>query len=254
MREDETGQNFVLSIHPALNGILKGLPESELKDSLKRRLQSFIARTFLQSPADLEQALAPHLWVLREANMRGLDLTPAGYIRPAEVKALAGLLPEMRQWTFPIEREVNTPPVLFFRHYLKDIGLLRKYKNSLKVSRLGKTLASDPDLLWAELARTLVLDTSEFEATVTALILLYVGSEQTLKCSRDEILDILLARGWRDGRGVPVDLFDLWDSFDWVETALNSIGENSPSLTLNAQLLVRDALFAVSVDDSGEWG
>lgn len=254
-----SGEYFLVELHPVLSLILKQLPESPLKVTFKRRVESFFARTFSIEPPNFEYALAPHIWMLRHAAEGGLELTAAGYLRPAVVKEFAPQLPEMRSWIFPVTTEEHTEPVLYFHHYLRGIKLLRKYKKSLLLTKRGKECASSPELLWRELADTLVFERNQFHAAASVVTMIYFGSEQSFDIDRQEAIDVLSAAGWAHPDRSPLELCDLWEAIDDVQTALKNVDSISPEtksnrpLNTNAQLLIREALFRTSVDESGEW-
>ncbi|WP_127793756.1 hypothetical protein [Agromyces sp. LHK192] len=44
------------------------------------------------------------------------------------MQALSSVLPTMQDWIFAIHREIDVHPVLAFREYLREIGLLRRFK------------------------------------------------------------------------------------------------------------------------------
>ena len=197
--------------------------------------------------------------MLRNASEGGLELTAAGYLRPAVVKDFSRHLPEMRQWIFPVTTEEHTLPVLYFHHYLRDIKLLRKYKQSLLVTKRGKQSASSVEILWRELADTVIRERNHFDEAAAVVTLIYVGSEQSFDFDRQEALDVLSAQGWRHPDHSSLELFDLWDAVEDARNILKNIdgapGEitSDREITINAQLLIRDALFRTSVDESGEW-
>ena len=78
----------------------------------------------------------------------GTRLTQAGYLPPASVEQLAGVLHLEDEWIGKLNREVQTYPVLEFRESVMRVGLLRKSKGSLLLTRAGRELRDEPVKLW----------------------------------------------------------------------------------------------------------
>ena len=72
--------------------------------------------------------------------------------KPADVKSFAPMLPTMHDWIFPITREVDVHPVLYFREHLRGVGLLRKNRGTLLATVAGRRAAEHPAALWQHLA------------------------------------------------------------------------------------------------------
>ena len=101
-------------IDPRLSGILADLDGTPLGQALSDRLTQLVEVAEPTPQGDeLRAALHPHLWFLGRAMPDGLPLTQAGYLRPADVKATAEVLPAMQGWIFPVTRgepEVDRHP------------------------------------------------------------------------------------------------------------------------------------------------
>jgi hypothetical protein len=219
-------------LHPALSDVLDRLEHSPLGAALTDRLTDVLTRTMLEPPVDHRDALAPHLWVLERAGDGGLPLTAAGYLKPADVKALAALLPEMHHWTFPINREVDSHPVLYFRSYLQGIGLLRKYKGALLSTRLGKQLATDPAALWQHLADALLplhpgFDSGEmsFETDAAVLVLAHMATQGETRLETQVIARTLDALGWQHRDGSAVMAREVWPVANEKWLAVGNVGQ-----------------------------
>lgn len=50
------------------------------------------------SPSDLDDSLRAYRWFLDRANGDGIELTSAGYLKPADVEAASQVVPAMGQW------------------------------------------------------------------------------------------------------------------------------------------------------------
>lgn len=201
----------------------------------------------LGDPVDRSEALAAHRWVLEHADGEGLPLTAAGYLKPADVKALAAVLPVMIDWPFPVSREVNAHPVLAFREHLKHAGLLRKYKGTLRLTKAGRTALADTPQLWRHLAGALIPRERSFAADASVVILLAATAEGRM--SIETIAQTLTALGWSHRDGSPVTVIEIYGVWNPLWHAIGNIGERvgahplARALSPAARLLVHDALF-----------
>jgi hypothetical protein len=90
------GHEAILRLHPALTEMLNGLADTELGDEYRQKAVAVSTHLLTAPPIDRLAALAPHRWLLERARRDGLPLTTAGYLKPADARELAALLPEMR--------------------------------------------------------------------------------------------------------------------------------------------------------------
>jgi hypothetical protein len=240
-------------INPHLAGILGDLHGSPLGLALADRLEQLAT---LSDPApageDLSTALAPHLWVLERAADGGIPLTSAGYVKPADVKALAPLLPTMHDWIFPVTREVDVHPVLAFREHLVRVGLLRKAKGALVPTAAGKGGLANPEKLWQHLASRLLPTRSAFDGTATTLILLHAATSDGGRLNLPVIAQALGDLGWAHPGGAPILAHDVHWVWNDVWAALGNVGPRADSgrrdrrkLSAAAVTLIRDALLTL---------
>ena len=112
-----------------------------------------------ESPPLDEAEVAGHLrafqWFLDRAVDGGIALTAAGYLKPADVVAASEVVPVMADWIGKSNREVHCYPLLRFRESLQEVGLLRKAKGTLLLTRAGAAAQRDPAKLWNHLASRL---------------------------------------------------------------------------------------------------
>lgn len=73
-----------------------------------------------------------------------IALTSAGYLRPVDVAAAARVVPTMGGWMGKANRESDAMPVLHFRKMLQSVGLLRKHKGALRLTRAGAAARQAP--------------------------------------------------------------------------------------------------------------
>lgn len=248
-------------LDPRLAEILGRLHETSLGQALADRVTSLAtdAEPTPSGPALVEALRAPQ-WLLDRASDGGIPLTSAGYLKPADVRSFAAVLPTMDDWIFDITYEIHARPVLGFREFMQRTGLLRKYKGALMPSRAGRVARTDPEMLWDHLAAGLIPAKPAFDETATILTVLHFATSPADRDSTGSIVSALGELGWAHAKGVPVDRSDV----QWVvNDAWNAIGGIGPSVAGGpfdrnpsppAVSLVRDALLRQVPLDSGPPG
>ncbi|GAB2469349.1 plasmid pRiA4b ORF-3 family protein [Xylanimonas ulmi] len=183
-----------------------------------------------ETPSDdeLAAALLPHLWLLDRASDGGIPLTAAGYLKPADVEALATLLPTMAGWIGKANREDLTWPVAEFRDLMtRPLGLLRKYRGHLLPTRAGAAARGRPRALLAHLASTLQPgDGRTFADDANLLVLAYAATSMGKQLPWAAIGAHLGEIGYRMPDGSPVDRASLRHA-GTAGSILGAIGERS---------------------------
>lgn len=182
------------------------------------------ASTTLSDPINHAAALAPYLWLLTRADGDGLPLTAAGYLKPADVRALAEVLPTMCDWPFPMAREINVRPVWAFREHLMAVGLLRKYKGTLRLSRMGRVVLADPSALWRHLANILVIPGPGFESDASVVVLVHAATTEGA-IDMDTIARTVTELGWSHDGGDAIEsleMYPVWPCSPTTKPALRS--------------------------------
>jgi hypothetical protein len=229
-------------------------PGPEVAQDLMDRLSQFVPHVG-PSPRgpELERALAPVQWLLDRATARDLPLTQAGYLKPADVQELAGLLPSMDDWIFGVHREVDVQPVLTFRLWLmRHGGLLRKYKGALIPTTKAKPLVDDPEALWLHLARHLIPTEPDFEVDAMVVALIHLAADP-VHTKRHLVAEALTALGWSFRGGLPITASDVYAELNTAWALLDNVGRAKRDGRLNrtlsdpARCLLRDALVEYSV-------
>ncbi|MGV0602879.1 plasmid pRiA4b ORF-3 family protein, partial [Mycolicibacterium pulveris] len=83
-----------------------------------------------------------------------------------------------------------------------SLGLLRKHKGVLLLTKAGAAARRDPAVLWEHLARRLAPgDESTFEGQASLLLLAYAGSSADGDVPLDEIAAALTELDWRHADG-----------------------------------------------------
>ncbi|WP_166997299.1 hypothetical protein [Paramicrobacterium fandaimingii] len=235
-------------LHPALSDVLNTLDRTTVGTAFRDRAVEISTSKVLSDPVDYGSALAAHRWLLERADGDGLPLTASGYLKPADVQALAAVMPTMQDWIHTMTREIDVHPVLFFRDYLKQIGLLRKYKGMLRLTRTARALQADPARLWRYLADALVPDEPRFDADASVVVLVHMATTDG-DIDVNAVARTLTELGWahRDGSGVGSgEVYGVWNDL-WA--VLGNVGERASArhrdrvLSPAARILINQALF-----------
>lgn len=190
--------------------LLELLPVLELvagTDDLGHRLASLDPAAPGPSADDVEAALCPYLWILDRAATDGIPLTAAGYLRPADVEALAPLVPGMAGWIGKANREDLTWPVAAFRKSLtRHLGLLRKHRGRLVLTRAGAAVHGEPRALFEHLAARLrPREDREFERDADLLVLACAAVGPGRALPLRQVAAALADLGYRYSDGAVVD-------------------------------------------------
>jgi len=173
-------------------------PLSTLVRALGREAQlftaGFVTDAALTEPIEITEAAATQATAVFRTVLRhvrgGIRLTSAGYLPPASVIALMQELDPEQRWIGTANREIQTAPLLQLRETMTGLGLLRKYRGELLVTRQGARLVDSPVELWNYLAARLPAEKSDRERDVGLLLLLLIAAgegrlEQRLEASLD---------------------------------------------------------------------
>lgn len=196
-------------VEPRLVELLHHLHHTPVGLDLGGRILDLVSGPTRPADEELPAVLEAFGWFLRRAEDRGIDLTSAGYLRPADVVAASQVVPTMATWIGTKNREGHAAPLLDFRRSLQTLGLLRKHQGRLLLTRAGAECVHDPRRLWDHLAARLVPAGEGFDAEATLLLLAYAASSAgaQLPVARIEVaLDQLdwPARSGHAGRGSEV--------------------------------------------------
>lgn len=168
---------------------------------------------------DVTASLRAFQWFLDRAEDGGIPLTGAGYLKPADVEEASKVVPTMVDWLGfgKNNRETHSFPVLQFRQCLQDMGLLRKYKGRLLLTKAGEAARRDVDTLWNHLAGRLVPKPGDtFGMQSALLILAYAAACADAVLPFDIIAASLDELGWRFADGRPIEESALHRLTVWV--------------------------------------
>lgn len=237
-------------LHPRLGHVLSGLAGSPLQQALADRVAE-VGTSAGPSPTGeaLREALAAHLWPLERAGSAdGLPLTAAGWMKPAMLTEFMTVLPTAADWIHSATREIDVDIVSDFRATLQNYRLLRKYKNSLRLTEAGKAALTDPADLWAFLVERLVPADDDFTGSVGAVILVHMATSGD-RVDMQAVARTMAEAGWKDRDGVAATADELWPIYNSLWTLLGNVGprdvesHGDRALPDAASAMVRDALF-----------
>jgi len=184
--------------------LINRLTYSSVGEDLERRAVALMSDPEPSEIRELRDAFRAFTWFLDRAAEGEISLTAAGYLRPVDVAAAARVVPTMGGWIGKANRESETTPVLHFRQVLQSLGLLRKYKGALRLTRAGAAAQQAPEELWNRLADTLVPAESGFNADAALLLLAYAATSADAELPLDEVAAALTAVGWQTDDGRPI--------------------------------------------------
>ncbi|MGH3459133.1 hypothetical protein [Aeromicrobium sp.] len=243
-------------LHPRLSHVLSGLAGSPLQQALGDRVAE-VGASAGPSPTGeaLRETLAAHLWLLERAGSPdGLPLTAAGWMKPAMLTEFMSVLPTAADWIHSATREIDVDVVSDFRVTLQNYRLLRKFKNSLRLTEAGKAAVAHPADLWMFLVERLVPSDDDFTGSVGAAILVHMVTSGD-KIDMQAVARTMAEAGWKDREGVAATADELWPIYNSLWTLLGNVGPREAEPRHNrrasdpARAMVRDALFLEAVPD-----
>lgn len=189
--------------------LINRLTYSPVGEDLERRAVALMSDPEPPEPAELDEAFRAFTWFLDRAAEGEISLTAAGYLRPVDVAAAARVVPTMAGWIGKANRESEATPVLHFRQVLQSLGLLRRYKGALRLTRAGAAAQQAPEELWNRLADKLVPAGSGFNSDATLLLLAHAATSADAELPLHDVAAALTAAGWQTDDG-PIERRDLY--------------------------------------------
>ena len=150
--------------------------------------------------------LRAHQWFLDRAYDGGIPLTSAGYLKPSDVELASKVVPATQDWFGEMNREVHCYPLLRFREGIQSMGLLRKSKGMLLLTKVGEAARGDTGKLVEHVASRLIPKSGEkFDVQATLLMLAYVAASPGCVAPYPTITALLAELGWRYRSGQAPD-------------------------------------------------
>lgn len=222
MPKDFDAEEFDLAAHDAAvrdalrlarAAVLPDAMTADLADLLRRApwapgfaLPELVASADLRaaarsSAAERHAVVAPYLRLLDLVGEDGVPLTPAGYLKPDLVTALAEVLGR-EDWWGKANREEHTAPVAWLRTTATAMGLVRKHRGRLVRAPKGRQVVGDPDVVWSLLATSLPLGKMQAGRHAGLLALLAFAAGKDLHRVLDDTGPRLMEEaGWRPRSG-----------------------------------------------------
>ena len=214
-------------VSPALIKLLQRVRYAPVADRLMALGLGLCEEGPALSPEDFDAALRPVLWFLERAQGQGMPLTSAGYLKPEDVQAASEVVPEAKDWIGKKSREPQTPPVLRFREMLQRLGLLRKSKGRLLITKAGARGLVEHGFLWGHIASRLVPPQPRFDREAS-LVFLLCATSPAEAFPRDLFVDAVVALGWSRRDGQPLEYRDISafveDVFEQSRTGARRLG------------------------------
>lgn len=120
------------------------------------------------------------------------------------------VIPTVEDWIGKANRESETTPVLRLRKAVQSLGLLRKAKDKLVLTRAGVEAQQAPEALWNHLADRLIPSGVGFDTDATILTLAYAATSPGRELPLDQVASALTELGWRTGERGSIDRYDLY--------------------------------------------
>lgn len=175
-----------------------GLNERRQGEGHQRRINRLLGDNRELDQQEFEASSAAIRWFLDRAADDGIPLTAAGYMKPVDVLAASEVVPTVWHGYGQHNREANEPGIRRLRQAIQDVGLLRKYKGKLLLTRLGRAAQADPHRLREILVERLIPRDEGFLQDATLLFLLHAVSGAGMVDSA-EVAHELTVLGYRAG-------------------------------------------------------
>jgi hypothetical protein len=184
------------------------------------------------SEKDIAEALSPYLWFLSRAAEGGIQLTAAGYLKPADVSEVAPLIPEAARWLHisPSRREMDLLPVMQLREYMvRPLGLLRKVHGKLYLTKNGEAVKGNAVALFDHMATKLApsfptSDRNNFTKLANNYLLVYAGAVDGGTIPLGVIATHLTDDRFTTATGGPIEWHHVLNAEGAITRLLRSIG------------------------------
>ncbi len=174
----------------------------------------------------MADVVRPVKWLLNRVGDDGLELTSAGFLKPAIVAETMATLEWRDRWYGKFNRESQTLPVLDLRTQMQDWKLLRKSKGKLVRTPAGRKLHDDDHGLWQHLAANIALaDGGAQAATNNVVIAWFVEERMPAREIRGELIaESLMMKGYRMPDHAPIPPETGLDLFREVRQQFDTLG------------------------------
>lgn len=192
---------------------------------LRRRLANRLLHP-TAAPADLDEHLAPLLWLLDNFGDEQA-LTQAGYVNTGFLRRVHAEGPWSNRLapSAPPRSEIDDVTLHRLRGLLEGMGALRKRRNVLRRTRHGAALVGDPAGLWAGFVGAMGADPwKRFVVETTGTVLLDAGDDGVEAAALlGGVAAIAAEMGWRTGSTAPSGADVSW-AFSGTRATLGLFG------------------------------
>jgi hypothetical protein len=181
-----------------LTAVRNGFARRDLRRLVYRALPSERPGINAETAARM---VRPYAWLLDRVGDEGIALTSAGYLPPDHVHAAWEELGLGDEWLGKGNREAQTLPVLKLRESAQAMGVLRKHRGRLLLTRRARDMRGDDPALWSYLAERIPLRSKhrvEEQAGLIVTVAIAADEADDLSGTLARLLDVI---GWVSGDG-----------------------------------------------------
>lgn len=186
---------------PVVEELASLLKASEVYGS--RDLNVLLAKPAVQGPievsADDAAELTEPFRVLLDVIGEGVNLTNAGYLKPADVQQIAQRSGVTCWWIGMSNREDITRPVAILRALARSLGLISVRKGRVSPTQAAKHYRDDLQAILHHIIGRLPLGKSDAERQAGWMALAVAASETPMEVWAEEISFLMYDLGWRGG-------------------------------------------------------
>lgn len=163
-------------------------------------LRDLLAAPAFLGPTDIDDEDAARITapvrVVLDVIGDGVELTKAGYLRPADVEQIAQRTGITEHWIGKANREDLTPPVAQLRESVRALGLVSVRKGRIMPTQAAKRCAGSPQALVSHIVARLPLGTATIDRHAGWAALVVVGSGIPGDRWNPGISELLAHLGW----------------------------------------------------------
>ncbi len=167
-----------------------------------RGLRDILAEPASHGPTEIDADAAADMTasfrVLVDVIGDGVDLTTAGYLKPADVEQIAQRAGMTEWWIGKANREDLTWPVRELRDAARSLGLISVRKGRVTPTQAAKRCAGDPEALLGHIIGRLPLGKTPAERHAGWAALAVAGSDTPAEQWDGSISSLMFDLGWRD--------------------------------------------------------
>jgi hypothetical protein len=197
-----------------------------------RMVHDLVEHARLDAPVLVDTAVAAatvhrYTWLLGRVGDDGIKLTAAGYLPPVHVEAAVHELGMTDEWIGKGNREDLTAPVLQLRMSAQRLGLVRKYRGRLQLTKRGDATRRDPVRLWWQLAELMPAaspQSIEADAGLVMLLAAAAGHRAEPGGAAAQLVECVRALGWAYADGSPLDTWAAQSAAAGTEDTLWHLG------------------------------